>query len=103
MHLINKQCPHCGSRMVYASREYKWYCEKCARHELQPIEVSHPLLVEMVGRKSYHTVMETRICSNPKCGKEYDAKMGSENTLCPHCINIERIHQRKVLKRKAAA
>jgi len=83
MHRINKVCPHCGSNMVFASREYKWQCRKCCRYELNPIEIADPLRAELYGRQVGNEAMEIRYCEFPKCGSEFEAQENSRRKFCP--------------------
>jgi len=101
MYLIDKECPHCGSTMVYASREYKWKCQKCGRYELNPLEISHPFEAEMYGRQIEVKVMETRVCANPKCGKKFEARITSERELCSKCNAALDTRTRSKKKREA--
>jgi ribosomal protein L37AE/L43A len=85
MRRINKKCPHCGSLMVYTSREYKWKCAKCTRYELNQIEVSHPFEAEMYGHQIAIKVLEMRTCT--ECGKEYEARVTAKITMCKRCYH----------------
>ena len=85
MRRINKKCPHCGSLMVYTSREYKWKCAKCTRYELNPIEVSHPFEAEMYGHQIAIKVLEMRTCT--ECGKQYEARVTAKITMCKRCYH----------------
>lgn len=102
MHHIDKSCPHCGSLMVYASREYKWKCQKCGRYELNPIEVSHPFEAEWYGHQIAVQVMEMRTCT--ECGKMFEARITSERTMCKNCYNriTDRERRRKRKEQKGA-
>ena len=98
MRRINKKCPHCGSLMVYTSREYKWKCAKCTRYELNPIEVSHPFEAEMYGHQIAIKVLEMRTCT--ECGKEYEARITAENRMCKRCYNRITDRARQAKKRQ---
>ena len=101
MHLINMECPHCESRMVYASTEYKWYCQKCGRHELNPLEISHPFEAEMYGHQIAIKVLEMRTCTNPKCQKQFEARVTSDRELCSRCYAALDTRTRNKKKRDA--
>jgi ribosomal protein L37AE/L43A len=98
MRRINKKCPHCGSLMVYTSREYKWKCAKCTRYELNPIEISHPFEAEMYGHQIAIKVLEMRTCT--ECGKKYEARVTAENTMCKRCYNRITDRARQAKKRQ---
>ena len=100
MHRINKPCPHCGSLMVDASREYKWKCYKCNRYELNPIEVSHPLEAEMYGHQISIQVLEMRTCT--ECGKQYEARITARGTWCKRCYNRITDKDRRAKKKQEA-
>ncbi|MEN6320734.1 MAG: hypothetical protein ABFD82_18500, partial [Syntrophaceae bacterium] len=95
MALINKKCPHCGSWMVYSDKEYIWHCKKCARYELRPILIEQPVEKEMIGRQMETIRMETRICSNPLCGKEFEIVVKSKRTVCSRCFNNQQAGERR--------
>lgn len=101
MHLINKECSHCGSTMVYASKEYKWYCKKCGRYELNPIEEAHPFEAEMYGHQIAIKVMEMRTCT--ECGKQYEARITAKNRMCKRCYDRITDRARQAKKRQQRA
>ena len=101
MRRINKKCPHCGSLMVYTSREYKWKCAKCTRYELNPIEISHPFEAEMYGHQIAIKVLEMRTCTNPKCQKQFEARVTSDRELCSRCYAALDTRTRNKKKREA--
>lgn len=98
MRLIDMECPHCNSHMVYNSLEYKWYCRKCGRHELNPLEISHPFEAEMYGHQIAIKVMEMRTCT--ECGKQYEARITAENRMCKRCYNRITDRARQAKKRQ---
>ena len=98
MRRINKKCPHCGSLMVYTGMEYKWFCKKCTRYELNPIEVSHPFEAEMYGHQIAIKVLEMRTCT--ECGKQYEARITAENRMCKRCYNRITDRARQAKKRQ---
>ena len=100
MRRINKKCPHCGSLMVYTSREYKWKCAKCTRYELNPIEVSHPFEAEWYGHQIAVHVMELRTCT--ECGKKYEARVTAKITMCKRCYHRITDKARRDRKRQEA-
>ena len=99
MHLIDMECPHCNSHMVYASTEYKWYCQKCGRHELNPLEISHPFEAEMYGHQIAVRAMEQRTCT--ECQKVFDTRITSNRKHCPRCYAALDTKTRNKKKREA--
>jgi DNA-directed RNA polymerase subunit RPC12/RpoP len=79
-------CPRCSSTSVYSNAEYVWYCQKCCRHEVRPLETELPFRQSMKEKQKYEKHMTVAVCT--MCGKDFEKMPTTKRDVCTRCQNI---------------
>jgi ribosomal protein L37AE/L43A len=90
-------CPRCSSTSVYSNAEYVWYCLKCCRHEVRPLETELPFRQSMKEKQKYEKHMTVAVCT--MCGKDYEKMPSTKREVCTRCQNILFQRERSKAKR----
>lgn len=88
-------CPHCQSSIVTTDKEYLWYCVKCNRYELRPIEPVLPM-DDSMKENIQSAYMVKAVCS---CGRTFRKRNTTPRQNCPYCQNIELQRKRNARKK----
>jgi DNA-directed RNA polymerase subunit RPC12/RpoP len=79
-------CPRCLSTAVTTDKEYVWYCQKCCRHEVRPLETELPFRQSMKEKQKYEKHMVVAVCT--MCGKDFEKMPTTKRDVCTRCQNI---------------
>lgn len=101
-------CPHCHSSLVISNKEYEYYCTKCCRGKLRPIEEDKPMspslrtrLVD--GQGIYGREEHTVECSTPGCPNTITTTSYSPKIYCPDCKkNRQKESSKRYIEKKGA-
>jgi DNA-directed RNA polymerase subunit RPC12/RpoP len=90
-------CPRCSSTSVCSNAEYVWYCQKCCRHEVRPLETELPFRQSMKEKQKYEKHMTVAVCT--MCGKDFEKMPTTKRDVCTRCQNILFQRERSKAKR----